>query len=228
MSQQQGGMPLPSEYADATPEPIDITPEPAVAGEETAADRPRPTITRRRVMLGSLLVVGLAGAAVFGVTGVQILREKDAVLTAPDRAAGLTRDDSQQATEAADYLRTALAAGVDLDTTVGAVYNDPGDADRSVLIFGGTALLFSPGKKLDGAFTMLGDKTGDVAGLRKVPAGDLGGVMKCGTVSMPEGNMAVCGWADHGSIALAMFPGRAVDASAPLMRELRKQIQTRS
>jgi hypothetical protein len=39
--------------------------------------------------------------------------------------------------------------------------------------------------------------------------------------------MAVCGWADHGSIALMMFPGRAVDESGNLLRAIREEIQTR-
>ncbi|HEU4426172.1 MAG TPA: hypothetical protein VFR67_26845, partial [Pilimelia sp.] len=105
--------------------------------------------TRRRVVLGSILALGLAGAAVFGVAGARILQQKDATLSAPERVAGLTRDDSAQAADMADYLRTALAAGLDLDATVGAVYNDPADADRGVLFYGGTALIFRPERELD-------------------------------------------------------------------------------
>jgi len=39
--------------------------------------------------------------------------------------------------------------------------------------------------------------------------------------------MPVCGWADHGSLALAMFPGRSVDDSARLFVDIRSAAQTR-
>ena len=52
-------------------------------------------------------------------------------------------------------------------------------------------------------------------------AGELGGVMKCGTSVSQDGDITVCGWADHGSVALAMFPGRTVDESAGLFRQIR-------
>jgi len=232
MAQQQGDAPHASDYA----EPIDITPRTEsaapsdVAAVDVAADKSsgtRTVFTRRRIVLGSLLAVGLAGAAVFGVAGLRILQQKDATLNAPDRVAGLSRDTSTQAADMADYLRTALAAGIDLDTTVGAIYNDPADADRGVLFYGGTALIFRPERELNSLFEMLDDETGSVSSLREVPAGDLGGVMKCGTVKVPEGAMSVCGWADHGSVAVAMFPDRAIDDSASLMRELRDQIEKR-
>ena len=42
-----------------------------------------------------------------------------------------------------------------------------------------------------------------------VPAGRYGGVMKCGKTSGDGGDFAVCGWADHGSVAMAMFANRA-------------------
>ena len=43
----------------------------------------------------------------------------------------------------------------------------------------------------------------------------------------PEGDLAVCGWADHGSVALALFPGRGVDEAGALMREIREETQSR-
>ena len=213
----------------------DLSPGQTGGGRDAAADRdgdgvepaPGRRTATRRVMLGSLVVAGVIAAGVLGVAGLRIMSQKDATLAVPDRVGGFTRDDSGQAADAADYLRTALAADIDLDQTVGAVYSDPADADRSILFFGGTALLFTPERELDGMFDMLGDETGSVTGVQEVPAGDLGGVMKCGSVTAPEGNMAVCGWADHGSVAVAMFPGRIIHESAPLMRDLRDRIQTR-
>jgi hypothetical protein len=199
--------------------------------ERLADEPPRPTSRwngrTQRVLLGSLLAVGLAGVGVVGVGGWRILREKDAALTPPGEVAGLVRDDSAEARETADYLRTALAAGMGLDQTVSAVYEDPARTDRDVLFLGGTTLVFSPERKLDALFELLTDGAGGVTGIREVPAGRLGGVMRCGTTAADEGDMAVCGWADHGSVAGAMFPGRSPDESAPLLRTMRTAIQTR-
>jgi hypothetical protein len=123
-----------------------------------------------------------------------------------------------------------MAAKIDLDKTVGAVYTDPRDAGRGVLFFGGTGLQVTPERHLDQAFTLLNDDSGTVTGLHEVSAGSLGGLMKCGTTTgtADAGAMAVCGWADNGSLAVALFPGRTVDEASQLMRELRAGIEHRS
>ena len=61
--------------------------------------------------------------------------------------AGLQLNDSADAAATAEDLKAAFAAGIDLKSSVGAVYRDPAAADRSVLFFGGTALLWSPAKR---------------------------------------------------------------------------------
>ena len=52
--------------------------------------------------------------------------------------------------------------------------------------------------------------------------------MKCGTTKSDGTDMPVCGWADHGSLALAMFPGRTETDSAKLLQDIRSAAQTRS
>ncbi|MEV4758000.1 hypothetical protein AB0J86_23185 [Micromonospora sp. NPDC049559] len=231
-------MDLTAEPVDLAPEPIDITPGPEddhrdsdelMPGfEEGEEERPAGRSRRRNIVLGSALVLGLAGAVVLGVAGWQVVREKDARLQTPPKVAGLARDDSERAKATADYLRNAFAADVDLDKSVGAIYSDPADAKRSVLLFGGTTLLWQPERDLDSLFDLVADDTGKVTDLHEVEAGELGGTMKCGTTATDEGALSVCGWADHGSVALAMFPGRTVDDSAALFRQIRATVQTRS
>jgi hypothetical protein len=67
-----------------------------------------------------------------------------------------------------------------------------------------------------------------VTGLHEVDAGELGGTMKCGSTTADGSDMTVCGWADHGSLALAMFPNRPEADSAALLREIRAAAQTRN
>ncbi|MCW3816860.1 hypothetical protein ONA91_20655 [Micromonospora sp. DR5-3] len=211
------------------PEPVDLTDEPIQLSRRDPALEPerRPVSRRRRIALGAALVVGLAGLGALGVGGWRVLDQKDTTLTTPVKVAGLTRDDSEGARTTADYLRNGLAADIDLDRSFGTVYSDPADAKRAVLVFGGTTLLWQPGRDLDTLFGLMADETGKVSGLHEVDAGRLGGVMKCGTTGGDGGDFAVCGWADHGSVVMAMFAGRSAADSAVLFRQLREGIQSR-
>lgn len=212
-------------------EPIDVTPPVwAASPDEPDEDEgPRPPMSRRRrIVLASVAVVGVAGLAAVGIWGGRIASQQDPTMSTPASVAGLQLNDSADAASTAEDLKAAFAAGIDLKESVGAVYRDPAATDRSVLFFGGTALLWSPSKDLDTLFGLVGDESGAVEGVHEVPAGDLGGVMKCGTTSVEEGgSMAVCGWADHGATGMALFPSRPVDEAAGLMRQMRDAVQSR-
>jgi len=207
-------------------QPIDVTPPPGEPFEEQEESTPRRRRTRL-IVLGSLLTVGLVGAAFVGTVGWRINQQKNAHLETPPEVAGLRLDQSERAQETSDYLRTAIGARIDLDQSIGVVYTDPGSAERSVLLFGGTTLIWTPGSDLDTLFDLLADDTGAVDNLHEVDAGDLGGVMKCGESISAEGNTTVCGWADHGSVVLALLPGRTEDEGAKLLRDIRGTIQSR-
>jgi hypothetical protein len=207
-------------------QPIDVTPPPGEPVEEPETTSPRRRRTRL-IVLGSLLTVGLVGAAFMGTVGWRITQQKDANLATPPEVAGLRLDQSARAQEASEYLRTAIGARIDLDQSIGVVYTDPASADRSVLLFGGTTLIWTPGGDLEKLFDVLSDDTGAVKNLHDVDAGDLGGVMKCGESVAPEGNTTACGWADHGSVVLALLPGRSQDEGAKLLRDIRGTIQSR-
>jgi hypothetical protein len=202
-------------------EPFDLT------GDEPrdAEEPPRRSPVRRIVLLG-LLVVALAGVGTLGYTGWQMNSQKDATLRTPDTIGNLSLDKSDDGQQTGDYLQTALSAEINLDQAVGAVYKDT--SGHSVLFFGGTATIWSPESQLNNAFGLISDKQGAVTGLHNVDAGKLGGTMKCGTTKSDDGNLSVCGWADHGSLALAMFPNQPESAAAPLLREIRDATQTRS
>ncbi|TYB95119.1 hypothetical protein FXF53_25675 [Micromonospora sp. WP24] len=212
------------------PEPVELTEEPIQLSNRDPAAAPERRVgwsRRRRIVWGAALVVGLAGAGVLGVAGWRVAQEKDTRIASPDQVAGLSRDDSERARSTADYLRSGFAADIELDRSFGTVYRDSADEKRSVLLFGGTTLLWQPERDLDSLFGLMADQTGKVTGLREVPAGELGGVMKCGTTSGDGGDFAVCGWADHGSVVLGMFPGRSVDDAGKLFGDIRNVIQTR-
>ncbi|WP_341717223.1 hypothetical protein QQG74_25420 [Micromonospora sp. FIMYZ51] len=210
--------------------PVDLTDEPIqLSNREPAETTERQSVRsrRRRVAIVLLAVLALAGLGAFGAFGWRIVQQKDTDIATPDQVAGLTRDTSERAVSTADYLRSGLSADIQLDSSFGTVYQDPADERRSVLIFGGTTLLWQPERDLDSLFRLMSDEAGAVTGLRDVPPGRLGGVMKCGSTSGEGGDFAVCGWADHGSVVLAMFPFRPVEEAGGLLREIREEVQTR-
>jgi hypothetical protein len=225
----------PIEMSTAAPDVNDGSPiEMSLAARDVPGDADpeaaKPSARSRRtraIVLSSLLAVGVAGAAVLGVAGWRIASQQGAKISLPSQVAGLALDNSESASSTADYLRTALSAEVELNDPVGGVYADPAAKNRSVLFFGGTNLIWSPDDVLDAAFNLITDDTGSVTGVREVPPGPLGGAMRCGTTTTSDGDIAVCGWADHGSLALAMFPNRSMDESAKLLRTIRDGVQTR-
>jgi hypothetical protein len=200
--------------------------EPATI-DETPTPPPERRLRARWIVLGVLVLTLIVAGVLYGPLGWQILTSRNTTLGTPDTVAGLHHDTTADAAQTAIYLRDALAADVPITTPYGAVYADPADKTRSVLLFGGTGLLVSPDKDLDRALTLLNDQTGSVTGLHTVPAGSLGGTMKCGNSTGDGGPMGVCGWVDHGCLAVALFPGRSAEESAGLMRQLRAGIQHR-
>ncbi|GAA1795890.1 hypothetical protein HC028_18670 [Planosporangium flavigriseum] len=209
--------------------PADVTaadPVDSVDSSDAAAVGERPAWLRRR----NVAVIGIAAAvlvltAVAGPIAWDAWRHDNVEITTPPRIAGLVLDDSQGAHETIDYLRLAVETGVSLNKSTGAVYADEAGHSRSVLFVGGTGPVGSPDAALTKTFLLISDNNGDVEGVRSLPPGPLGGVMKCGSTKTDTGAMAVCGWADQSSLGIAMFPNRSVDQSAELLRGMRKVMQ---
>ncbi|MEV6306747.1 hypothetical protein AB0M02_45630 [Actinoplanes sp. NPDC051861] len=225
------GQPIPPSAGAPDPDPAESTPveiaeAPFSLTPETEADA-RDAESRskvRKVVLGALLVVTVVGGAGLGYFAWNVNTQRNTTLSAPPQIGSLTLNTSEDAASTAEYLQGALSAEISMDKTVGGVYTA---GSANVLFFGGTTLLWSPEKDLDTSFELIADQEGAVTNLHEVDAGDLGGVMKCGLTKSEDAEFAVCGWADHGSLALAMFPEQTESAAAPLMLEIRKAAQTR-
>jgi hypothetical protein len=205
----------------------------AVGNESTSVTgdegRPGGTGTRRvrNVLLIVLALVLVAVGVIFGPTMLRVIQQRHTSVAAPDEVAGLTQDKAESATTTAEYIRDAVATAVDLDKSVGVVYKDSAGNAKSVMFVGGTARIWRPGATLTDVFKVITDDTGGVSGVRDVPAGSLGGVMRCGTTKTDDGEMSVCGWADNGSLAVALFLARSIDDSAQLFQQMRSAMQHR-
>jgi hypothetical protein len=172
------------------------------------------------VVAGALLAIGFA------------LRPTPGHVHTPTNVAGFSRDDQSNAKSTADYLQTAIAAGLNLDSSVGAVYaNGTGDA-HSVIFAGGTTSSGSDSARLSALIGMLDDGTDGVANVTHEPAGQLGGQVECALTtdsnvadaSSPQ-PMAVCGWADRDTVGLALFPNRSIADASNLFRQMRPALE---
>ncbi|WP_327008559.1 hypothetical protein OHA72_15685 [Dactylosporangium sp. NBC_01737] len=177
------------------------------------------------LICGALAGVALLGSAVvFGPTVLRVTQQNDTTVTTPAQVGAFTMDSSDDAKNTAEYVRDAIAAEVNLDKSVGAIYKDQA---QTVILVAGTARVWKPESSLSTAFKAISDDSGAVRDVRDVDAGSLGGVMRCGVTVDKEGEIAVCGWADNGSVAVALFPGRPVADAAKAMLELRNAVEHR-
>ncbi|MEV4515041.1 hypothetical protein AB0K00_39545 [Dactylosporangium sp. NPDC049525] len=177
------------------------------------------------IVCGALVGVALLGSAiVYGPTVLRVTQQSDTTVSTPAQVGAFAMDSSDDAKNTAEYVRDAIAAEVNLDKSVGAIYKDQA---QTVILVAGTARVWKPESSLSTAFKAISDDNGAVRDIHDVDAGSLGGVMRCGVTVDKEGEIAVCGWADNGSVAVALFPGRPVADAAKAMLQLRDAIEHR-
>ncbi len=196
-------------------------------GEEHRAER-RHGVPRRPMMIVMTVLALVAGVLLFffGPTALRVIQQRGTTLNSPDRVAGLTRNTDATAAQTTEYLRTALLAVAPVDSPVAAVYKDA--AGSNVFFFGGTVATWWPDRELDALFGGVADDNGGVTGVKTYDPGRFGGVLRCGTTSTDGGQpLTVCGWADNGSAAVALFGDRSPDAAAALLRQMRQEMQHR-
>jgi hypothetical protein len=190
---------------------------------------------RRALWLSiGLLILLIAGAAV---VIVHFAKPKPGAVGAPTHVAGLTLDRQSNASDTAEYLRSAVAAGMNLDSSVGAVYTDGSGDAHSVIFVGGTTTAGSTSARLKSLFGLLDDGTDGVANVTHEQAGKLGGLVDCATTTeatadsngsgtgTPEA-MAACGWADGDTVGLALFPNRPISEAVGLFGQMRSTLET--
>jgi hypothetical protein len=197
-------------------------------------DTSRDAHRNRRALWISLASVVALGAVAVPIT-LHFTHRDQATLHTPDRLAGLTLDNASDAKNTADYLRSAIAAGMDLTTSVGAVYTDgatTANADAHSVIFVGGTAKGSDDSLITKVLALMDDSTDGITGIKAEASGAAGGTMKCGLTTDTstadagtDSEMAVCAFADSGDVGIALFPNRTVTDAASLLRQMRSGIQ---
>lgn len=216
------------------------------AGSDSGASPPEPTSeptsdptsdptwepTRLRRMLPLIVAGGLVVVLVIGaMAGLLVFRphlsgEHPASLSTPPQVAGLDLATDPFLEDAAVQMSAALSSEIDLDDAIAAFYFDPADDDRLVLLAGGTGPLRDPDGALDDAFDEAGVGMG-ITDVDDVDAGPMGGTAQCGVTAVEDLAASVCGWADHGSVVVAIFLNRSVAEGTALLQEIRSEILER-
>lgn len=135
--------------------------------------------------------------------------------------AGLTAVEDATAAQVVSRLRGSIDTEQIDEARFSVVYRDTNK--RRVTVFGTTRLVADPKKAIDASMTRLTDEL-QLTDVHKVDAGPLGGQERCGTGRLDGRSISMCAWADHGSMGVGLFAGRSIEASSPMLQEIRGSI----
>jgi hypothetical protein len=143
----------------------------------------------------------------------------------PAEVSDLRLRDDNASRQAADRLVADMRSAHWLaEDTFAGVYADR--AGKRVTVVGITGFRFSPDGDLRGELDRLTDRY-RIRDVEQIDTGTRGEYLSCGVGRDGDAAVAVCGWADHGSLATAVFTRRSRTESAELLQQLRTTIVSR-
>jgi hypothetical protein len=148
-------------------------------------------------------------------------------VTEPKTLGGRPKLTDAQFSTLADELQKGLASVPNATATVGALYGTPAKQDI-VIIASAAAPIANPKRELDSTFLGAGIGGLKVTGLKTINAGPLGGVAKCGKADAGGIDLAMCSWADDGSVGWIMSFFKSVNSAKAEFPKLRGQIEKKS
>jgi hypothetical protein len=181
---------------------------------------------RRRKWPWVLLVMVLACGGCCGVVyrwGKQYYDQYPSAADTGATVTGLATVDDATATKGAEGLRAAFDSDQLDEARFTAVYADRTNGRARITVFGTTRFITDPKKALTSGVQKLTPKL-ELTGVRDVDAGSLGGEEQCGAGRYSGKTVSVCVWADHGSMGGAVFAGRGIATSGPLLQTIRQSI----
>lgn len=145
-------------------------------------------------------------------------------VVAPAKLNGRPKLTDPQFAGAADNLREALAEAPGATDSIGALYGDP--AKRNIVIVAAVAAPVSaPDAELAGGLAGAGTGGLKLTGITDVEPGPLGGVAKCANSNEAGTRMALCAWADKGSVGWIIWYFKSANQAKREFAKLRGQIE---
>jgi hypothetical protein len=195
---------------------------------------PKKSNVRKAVLitLAVALVLGSAGVTTFVLTSRKAVNNAKraaarVAIVEPRSLGGRAPLIGPQYTAMTDVMEKGLAKYKDATNLFGALYGDADDQDVVIAIAVERPVL-APKAALVGAFRGLtsgGMRINDVAA---VEPGPLGGTAQCGTGNTDGTDIAVCGWADEGSIGILMWYHSSAEQVTTEFIKLRAEIETKT
>ncbi|MEU4556806.1 hypothetical protein AB0F72_00315 [Actinoplanes sp. NPDC023936] len=124
-------------------------------------------------------------------------------------------------------LEDGLASGYPGSKSFGAFYGKIEKQDI-VIAIGVETDVPDPKSALNGTFAGIGIGGLEVKNLSDAGTGDLGGEAQCGTANASDIDVAVCSWADEGSIGMVMWYFKTAAKVKTEFPKLRAQIEKKS
>ncbi len=157
--------------------------------------------------------------------GQPIWEQYPATATLPPQVADLRLVDNAASRRVTQRLeRDMRSAHLLAEDTFAGVYT--ASNGKRVTVFGATGFRWSPEKDVAAEVDRLTGEY-DLTDVQTVEAGDRGEHQRCATGRADGADVVLCSWADHGSLATALFTRLSVADSAALLTQLRETIVTR-
>ncbi|SDT78100.1 hypothetical protein [Actinoplanes derwentensis] len=232
--QPQYGQPQPQSPYGAPQQPQYGAPQPQYGPPGYPPGFPQPAPPRKSrtvpivlISLAIVLVLCVGGTTVFYLIGknAEDTAAKIAI-TEPVTLGGLAKLDGAEFAAITDNMEKELAAYPGSESSFGAIYGSPEDKNM-VAALATKATIADPQKELDASFTTFGQSS-KVTDIATVGTGSLGGVAQCGTSSISGIDVAICGWADEGSVGMIMSFFKTAADVQDSFPDLRAEIETKS
>jgi hypothetical protein len=148
-------------------------------------------------------------------------------ITEPKTLGGRPKLTDAQFAGLADLLKESLSTVPDVGTTVGALYGRVAQQDI-VAVAAGEAPISDPDEELSDTFLDSGTSGVKLSGITSVSTGSFGGTAKCGNATASGVKLAMCAWADNGSVGSIMWYFKTASQVKSQFPALRAQIEKSS
>jgi hypothetical protein len=148
-------------------------------------------------------------------------------ITEPKTLNGRPKLTDDQFAGVAEELQSSLKSVPGATNSVGALYGTV--AKRNIVIVAAAeAPIDDPAKELEQTFYGAGIGGLQIKNITSASTGSLGGTAKCGSASTSGVDMAICSWADDGSLGMMIWYFKSVSKAKAEFPKLRAAVETKS
>ncbi|MEU4425785.1 hypothetical protein AB0F81_34620 [Actinoplanes sp. NPDC024001] len=201
---------------------------PAMAPPARPAPSRTVAITLLSVAIGLVVLVG--GGTVFYLIGEKVSGSgsgsgSEITISEPATLNGHAKIEAKELSSLTTDLAKELEGYPGAANAFGAVYGDVADK-KMIAALAAEVDIDDPQRMLDTVFQSFSGES-QLTGVSPASTGSLGGVAQCGSTVIEKEDVAICGWADEGSVGMFLFfYETAVDVKGDFP-DMRAEIETK-